>query len=379
MNKENNIFKISNYDKFKCVADKCKFTCCEGWDISIDSVTYDKWKNVKGDSTYILKNVKKIDNKNTYLIKKSTYEACPFLDKKGLCYIVKNYGEGYLSSTCHMFPRIENIFDDRKELSLSCSCPEVVEIISDMRGKIDLYSDNCIQIENNLLEFKIRETLINIIKQEDFSLEYKLIICFEMLSSILEVSNLDNIILEEIEKYKDKDYIENIFYKYKEITLNIDESIEEINYLFLDIIQNYKEVPMFNKFLQHISYFSEEVEINVLASKWKEFKILFDKYNNLIENCILSKIISNCAKDNVEDTAISFQMIILNYLFIRYAVFLKYCIDNKEKIYIEDVKDYIVVFSRIIENNEEAVKEFLADGFGDVILEVGYLCFISLF
>lgn len=379
MNKENNIFKISNYDKFKCVADKCKFTCCEGWDISIDNATYDKWKNLKDGSKYLLNNVKKIYNKNNYLIKKSTHEACPFLDKKGLCYIVKKYGEGYLSSTCHMFPRIENVFDDRKELLLSCSCPEVVEIISNMSEKIDLYSYNSIQFENNLLEFKIRETLINIIKQENFSLEYKLIICFEMLVSILEISNLDKIVLEEIEKYKNKDYIQNIFYTYKKINLNIDESIEEINYLFLDIIQNYKEVPMFNKFLQHISYFSEEVEINVLVSKWKEFKILFDRYNNLIENCILSKIISNCVKDNVEDTAISFQMIILNYLFIRYAVFLKYCIDNKDKIYIEDVKDYIVVFSRIIENNEEAVKEFLADGFGDVILEVGYLCFISLF
>ncbi|MDQ0458676.1 hypothetical protein QOZ91_000182 [Clostridium sardiniense] len=27
MNKEINIFKVSNYDKFKCTADRCKFTC----------------------------------------------------------------------------------------------------------------------------------------------------------------------------------------------------------------------------------------------------------------------------------------------------------------------------------------------------------------
>lgn len=42
MNKEINIFKVSNYDKFKCIADKYKFTCCEGWDISIDTNTYNK-------------------------------------------------------------------------------------------------------------------------------------------------------------------------------------------------------------------------------------------------------------------------------------------------------------------------------------------------
>ena len=30
MNKKINISKIIDYDKFKCTADKCKFTCCEG-------------------------------------------------------------------------------------------------------------------------------------------------------------------------------------------------------------------------------------------------------------------------------------------------------------------------------------------------------------
>lgn len=48
--------KISNYDKFKCTADKCKFTCCEGWDISVDDNTYDNWKNDKSNN--ILNNVK---------------------------------------------------------------------------------------------------------------------------------------------------------------------------------------------------------------------------------------------------------------------------------------------------------------------------------
>ena len=75
---------------------------------------------------------------------------------------------------------------------------------------------------------------------------------------------------------------------------------------------------------------------------------------------------------------LSFQLIILEYLLVRYAVFLNYCI-NDEKIKNEEVKDYIVIFSRIIENNAEAVLEFLSDGFEDPILEMGYLCFITLF
>lgn len=382
MSKEINIFKVSNYDKFKCIADKCKFTCCQGWDINIDTNTYNKWTKVNNDSEYLLNNVKvkKYENKDMYFINKENHEACPFLDKQGLCYVVKKHGEEYLSSTCHMFPRIENVFDNRKEFSLSCSCPEVVEIISNMNGKINIYSDDSTNFENNSLELKIREVLISIIQQENLGLEYKLIIGFEILLSILENESFsrEDILLEELEKYKDIDYIKNLVSTYKEIGLNIDDSIEEINNLFLDIIENYKEVSIFDNLLSDISSFAEDIEIESLSAKWNSYKELFNEYNDLIENCIVSKVLSNCVSDDIWEMLISFQMIILDYSLVRYALFLKYCM-NEEKLHIEDIKDYIVVFSRIIGNNTEAVKEFLQDGFGDTLLEIGYLCFISLF
>lgn len=382
MSKEISIFKVLNYDKFKCIADKCKFTCCKGWDINIDTNTYNKWTKVNNDSEYLLSNVKlkTCENKDMYFINKENHEACPFLDKQGLCYVVKRHGEEYLSSTCHMFPRIENVFDNRKEFSLSCSCPEVVEIISNMNGKINIYLEDSTNFENYPLELKIREVLINIIQQENLGLQYKLIIGFEMLLSILENESFsrEDILLEEIEKYKDRNYIQNLVSTYKEIRLNIDDSIEEINNLFLDIIENYKEVSMFDNLLSNISSFAEESEIESLSAKWNSYKESFNKYNDLIENCIVSKVLSNCVSNDIEDMIISYQMIVLDYLLVRYALFLKYCM-NEEKLNIEDIKDYIVAFSRIIGNNTEAVKEFLEDGFGDVILEIGYLCFISLF
>lgn len=382
MNKQKNIFKISNYDKFKCIADKCNFTCCEGWDINIDNNTYDRWKKIKGDSKYLLHNVKKVTRESKCLINKKTYESCPFLDDKGLCYIVKNHGENYLSRTCHIFPRIENEFEDRIELSLSCACPEVVNIISSINGKINMIKENnSSNNEGDLLELKIRDILINIVKQNNLRLEYKLIIAFEMMLSTLdnEIFNNEEEILKELEKYKKRGHIENLISEYKEVVLTLDESVEEINYLFLDIIKNYKEVPMFKSILQDISEVGEKANFGVLSKKWEKFRALFEEHDNFIENCIVSKIFSNCVSDDIEDMAISFQMIVLDYLLVRYALFLKFCINEKEIVDVQDVKDYIVAFSRIIGNNVEAVKEFLADGFGDVILEIGYLCFISLF
>ena len=91
MNKEVKIFKIQNYDYFRCTADKCKFTCCSGWDVNIDNNTYIKWKNNK--KNYILQNVIEIinDDEVEYFINKETQEKCPFLDNKGLCNIVNVY------------------------------------------------------------------------------------------------------------------------------------------------------------------------------------------------------------------------------------------------------------------------------------------------
>ncbi|WP_300382317.1 hypothetical protein [Clostridium sp.] len=65
------MIKIKGYKKFKCTADKCKFTCCKGWDISVDTNTYNKWRE-NDNLNFLLDNVrfKKSNGKNTYLIKK---------------------------------------------------------------------------------------------------------------------------------------------------------------------------------------------------------------------------------------------------------------------------------------------------------------------
>ncbi|MVX66390.1 lysine-N-methylase [Clostridium chromiireducens] len=380
MSKEIDMLKISNYDKFKCIADKCKFTCCQGWDVSIDIDTYNKWGNDKAN--YILDNVKikKSGNKTEYFINKENHEACPLLDKQGLCQIVKSHGEEYLSSTCHTFPRIENIFENKKELSLSCACPEVVELISNITGKINIISENDTNLKSNLLELRIRDAVVNIMQQEEFLLEEKLIVSFQMLLIILEKYNSrEDGLLEELERYKVRDYIQELIDMYKGMDFNINDSVEEINYLFLDIIKNYKDVPSFEILLRDISDFAENIEIESLSIKWNDYKEVFKQYNMLSENCIVSDILSSCISNDIEEMIISFQMIILEYLLVRYSIFLKYCLNKTKKIDIEDIKEYIVTFSRIIGNNTEAVTEFIRDGFGDDILEIGYLCFITLF
>lgn len=381
MNKELIISKITDYDKFKCIADKCKFTCCEGWDINVDEETFNKWKNEESKFKYILENLKVEEkrNKKEYFLDKNTYDTCPLLDENGLCEIVNNHGEEYISLTCQTFSRIKNIFGNRKEFSLSCSCPEVVEIISNINGKINMEFENNICNLDSVLELKFRELLINIIREDEIPLEQKLVISFQMLLTILESQYNERKLLSIMEDYKDKEYLKELEEVYSKIDLSIDESIEEINNLFLDIVENYKEVSGLEMILDNVSSFAEEIEIEYLSEQWEEYKTLFDQQISLIENCIISKVLSNCNSNNIEEILISFEMIILEFLLIRYGLFLKYCIDGNAEINIEDLKDFIVVFSRVIGNNAEAVIDFISEGFGSEILECGYICFISLY
>lgn len=382
MNKKVSISKIKGYDKFKCTADKCKFTCCGGWDINVDENTFNKWKSDEGKFKYILKNLKVKDSNDDkqYLIDKDTYDICPFLDENRLCEIVKNHGEECISLTCQSFPRIKNVRKDRSEFSLSCACPEVVEIISNINGEVNMINEDGNEYLDASLEFKLRETLVNIIKNNELLLEYKLIICFQLLLTILENRHInERKLLTEIDEYKNKEYIKELKAMYSKMNLNTDESMEEINNLFIDIVDNYREVSVLEEVLEDISTFAEVIDIEYLCEQWDDYKELFEKHNRLLENCIISKVLGICNSDDIEEMVLSFQLIILEYLLIRYAGFLKYCISENEVLEIEGIKEYIVVFSRIIGNNSEAVIEFINEGFEAEILDIGYICFISLY
>lgn len=201
-----------------------------------------------------------------------------------------------------------------------------------------------------------------------------------MLLTILENIHINQRkLLTEVEEYKDKEYLKELEHMYNKIDLNRDESIEEINNLFIDIVENYRDVSGLETILDDISSFAEEIEIEYLCEQWNDYKKVFKEYSDFIENCIVSKILANCNSSDIEEMILSFEIIILEYLLIRYALFLKYCISENEKLDIQDIKDYIVVFSRVIGNNYEAVIDFISEGFGSEILEIGYICFISLY
>lgn len=115
------------YNKFKCIANKCKHSCCIGWEIDIDDLTLKKYNNLKGDFAQKLKSNISLDE--TPHFKLDIDERCPFLNKCGLCEIIINEGEDMLCQICADHPRFRNYYDNFTEIGLGLACEAAAKII----------------------------------------------------------------------------------------------------------------------------------------------------------------------------------------------------------------------------------------------------------
>lgn len=134
MKKLTKIISPSYVRGFKCIGGACEDSCCIGWDIDIDKITYRRYFRTKDAAMKkeFIKQVyrnedcdtEEVDYGRVHINEETKW--CPFLDKNKLCRIYSTLGEDYLSNVCYSYPRVYNILDDVYEMSLFMSCPEAI-------------------------------------------------------------------------------------------------------------------------------------------------------------------------------------------------------------------------------------------------------------
>ena len=135
------------FNEFTCIADKCKDTCCAGWQIVIDKDSLEKYKNIKGD--YIWKVMTNVDWEEG-CFRQDNEKRCAFLDSDNLCNLYKNQGEGSLCKTCRDYPRHTEEFEDVREVTLSVSCPEVARILMERISPVHFVTEDHLEEEETL-------------------------------------------------------------------------------------------------------------------------------------------------------------------------------------------------------------------------------------
>ena len=113
------VYFPSYYNKFKCIAEKCRHSCCVGWEIEVDADTLKKYECREDISRHVSDGV----------IQLSEGDRCPFLTECGLCRIISELGEEYTSVICREHPRFYHRIGERVEGGIGMSCEEAARII----------------------------------------------------------------------------------------------------------------------------------------------------------------------------------------------------------------------------------------------------------
>lgn len=115
------------YERFVCIADRCKHSCCIGWEIDVDEDTYKKYKKLQGGyGENIKESICEADTPHFVLC---DGDRCPHLNERGLCNIILNLGEEHLCHICREHPRFYNYTNLGKEVGLGLSCEEACRLI----------------------------------------------------------------------------------------------------------------------------------------------------------------------------------------------------------------------------------------------------------
>ena len=117
------------YKEFRCIAADCPDSCCQGWDVVIDSETEAFYNSVQGDFGDRLREAIYTDDDGDRVFCLAQEKKCPFWGVDRLCDIYRELGEEHLCATCAQFPRITMDYTTFVEHTLALACPEAARLI----------------------------------------------------------------------------------------------------------------------------------------------------------------------------------------------------------------------------------------------------------
>lgn len=117
------------YSRFKCIADKCKHTCCKGWEIDVDEKSMDRFSKYED----IISKV----NDNSFILQGDA-ERCPFLRDDLFCQMIIDHGEDFICDICKDHPRFRIYNEDDIEMGVGLCCEAACDLIIDNKEQFAL-------------------------------------------------------------------------------------------------------------------------------------------------------------------------------------------------------------------------------------------------
>jgi len=374
--------------EFECIAGKCKDSCCVGWDVDIDKITFRQYYKVQ-DKDMKRMFQKNVHNNDNYLssdvdygkVKLTSGKRCPFLDEENYCIIYSKLGEEYLSNVCTSFPRIINIVDGCYEMSLDVACPEAARILLLKEEGIE-FEEGTETLEKHIVSsdidtkskkfnnspvkyFKeIRDLSIRIIKNRKFDLSQRLYILGEFINTLeKEIKHNYNNVPRFIKGYN----VNSVSDSYKKNQLSYIAGMDFFKKMvgFLNVPKEVDSLSFKEYTKQIIVEFKFEEEEDLSKHSELYIKAFEDYTENFINNhsYIFENYLVNFIYNNIfpfsetESMFDGYIMLVIRYSFIRFYLVGKYLhnkYDSKE-----NIVEFIQVFSKVIGHHKTFTVDLL--------------------
>ncbi|MBQ0012242.1 MAG: flagellin lysine-N-methylase [Clostridiales bacterium] len=136
------VFVPDFYPQFHCIADRCRHSCCIGWEIDVDEAALKRYQQVEGPLgkklAQCIATEDTEDGPTSHFMLEGEAERCPFLNERNLCELILNLGEDSLCNICRDHPRFRNFYSDRVELGLGLCCEEAARIVLTQQSPFQL-------------------------------------------------------------------------------------------------------------------------------------------------------------------------------------------------------------------------------------------------
>lgn len=161
------------YSDFKCIADKCRHSCCKGWEIDIDEESLERYERIEGSFGEKLRANICRDDDGAHFVLLGEEERCPFLQENGLCEMILNIGEENLCQICTDHPRFRNFLPDRTETGLGLCCEAAAELIMHREEKMKLVCADGEERGKSVI-LKMRKMLFDILQDREFNMQERM-------------------------------------------------------------------------------------------------------------------------------------------------------------------------------------------------------------
>ena len=118
----------SFYPAFRCRADRCRHSCCRGWEIDVDEQSAALYRKLPGELGDELRRALFADEEGWHF-RLDGEERCPFLEADGLCRLIRRLGEEALCDICALHPRFFEELDADELWGLGLSCEEATDLL----------------------------------------------------------------------------------------------------------------------------------------------------------------------------------------------------------------------------------------------------------